>query len=168
MKFGENKMKNIAILKKVAFVMLAVSMILIAVGIYQYTEKNKFLNNCKLIKCKVVNIDETTYGEPVYTFRDLNGTYSNITIAESYDTDEGEPDYKLNEIYEVYYYAKNPSLSEVKDFMSNYETAFIFFVIGIVFMIDFPVLLFVANLQKKRLINNLTLTYGIKDNVISE
>ena len=160
-------MKNIAVLKMVAFIMLTASMVLIAIGVYQYSDKNIFLDDCKLVKCKVTNIEEKRKGEPVYTFKDLSGNIQPFTINESYDTEDGEADYKVNEIYEVYYYAKDPARSEVKDFMNNYDTAFIFFVIGIVFMIDFPVLLFVVSLQKKRLMKNQTTAYGIKDDVIS-
>jgi uncharacterized protein DUF3592 len=161
-------MKNLAILKIAAFVMLTVSMLLIAVGVYEYFDKNKFLGSCKVIKCKVVNMDEPVRGQPIYQFTDLSGTYRDFYIAESYDTDDGEPDYKVNETYEVYYYPKDTGRSEVKDFMNNYETAFIFFIIGIVFMIDFPVLLFVVNLQKKKLKKSREEAYGFKENVISE
>jgi hypothetical protein len=86
----------------------------------------------------------------------------------SYDASESDLEYKLNEIYDVYYYEKDPSKSEVKDFLTNYQTAFIMLVIGIVFLIDFPILLFVTSRLKKIRTQNRSEHYGIKDSVISE
>lgn len=148
--------------------MLISSMILISLGVYYYTEKNKFLDKCRLIKCKIIKIDEMTLGEPVLTFREVNGSYPPFNYNVSYDPSEEELDYKLNEVYEVYYYNKDVNKSEIKSFMVNYETSFILFMIGIAFFIDFPIMLFVSRLQAKRVSQSAESTYGIKDNVMSE
>lgn len=148
--------------------MLIGSMVAISIGVYYYTEEEKFLDQCKLIKCKVAKIDEAIPGKPVLTLKDISGTYPAFQYNESYDASDEELDYKLNEVYEVYYYPKDVNKSQIKGFVNNHETSFILFIIGIVCLIDFPTMLFVASLQRKKNMAAQTSTYGIKDNVISE
>ena len=160
--------RNLNILKYVAFAMLAASIALITIGVYFYIEKNKQLAEYKLIKCKIINIDEPERGNAELTFRDLSSRYPPFRYSVYYDESEHELDYKLNEIYEVYYNEKDVKKSEIKDFLINYETAFILLIIGIAFLIDVPILLFVTYLRKKKFTESSSEHYGIKDSVISE
>jgi len=160
--------KNLNILKLVAFGMLSASIVLIVLGVYMYTQREKELKEYKLIKCKIIKIDEPVRGNVELTFRDLNGSYPPFKYFVYYDASEGELEYKLNEILEVYYYEKDVSKSEIKDFINNYETPFIMLVIGFVFLIDFPIMFFVISINKKKLSRSPSQNYGIKDSVISE
>jgi len=56
----------------------------------------------------------------------------------------------LNETYDVYYYSKNPALSEPQGFFVNHGDEFIFLIIGFAFMMDFPIMLFVVSMQRKK------------------
>jgi hypothetical protein len=161
-------MKQVKILKSIAYAMLSVGIILVIIGVYKYTEKDKFLAQCKILKCKVIKVEEPSRGEVIFTFRDLAGTYPAFTYEDTYDTDGGKPEFKEGDITDVYYYAKDTKLSEPKDFFINYITPFILIVIGFAFFIDFPMMMFVVSLQKKKMQKNQTTTYGIKDSVISE
>jgi hypothetical protein len=132
-------------------------------------EKQKELKSYHLIKCKIVDIKEPVRGNVELTFRDISGTYPQFTYFIYYDASEGELEYKLNEIHEVYYYEKDTSKNEIKDFFSNYETSGIMLIIGFVFLLDFPMMLFVVNLNKKRQLKNAGTDYtSLKDSVISE
>jgi len=157
---------NPQIFKFLAFGMLLVSAGLIVAGVYFYVDKDKQLEQYKLIKCKIIKIDEPIRGKAELTFKDVSGLYPPFIYVENYDASEDELDYKVNEIHEVYYHPKDPNRSEIKNLLENYETAFIFFMIALVFIIDFPVLLFVSALQKKK--QSPENTYGFKESVISE
>jgi hypothetical protein len=163
---------NPKILRFIAFAMLAVSMVLIVLGIYYYMEKDKRLKaEYKLIKCKITKIEEISRGDVELTLLDISGTYPPFKYYVSYDPSEDELediDYRLNEIREVYYYPKDPSKSEMKFFIENYETGFILLIIGIVFLIDFPILLLVSSFGRKQKNEAQSQHYGIKDSVISE
>lgn len=156
-------------LRFMAFAMLALSAVLIVLGVYFYIEKDKRLKSeYTLVKCKIIKIDEYERGEVEMTLREINGIYPSFKYYESYDPSEEELDYKLNEIHEVYYYPKDPSKSEIKFFIENYDTAFILFMIGLVFFIDFPIMLFVANVKRKQKNQSQSQHFGIKGSVISE
>jgi hypothetical protein len=155
-------------LRYYAFALLALSSALIILSVYFYIEKNNRLEKYKLIKCKIIKIEEPSRGDVQLTFRDLSGNYPAFKYYDSYDPSEDELEYKLNEIYEVYYFEKDTGKSEIKDFAVNYETALILFIIGFVFFIDFPIMLFVSKFAKKRRQQGSSEHYGIKDSVISE
>ena len=160
--------KNLKILRYVAFGMLSVSIVLIVLGVYFYIDKEKELKEYKLIKCKIIKIDEPVRGEAELTFREVNRNYPPFKYFVHYDASEDELDYKINEIYEVYYNEKDTSKNEIKDFFNNYETGFLLIIVGFVFMLDFPILLLVININRKKLAKSGAGNYGIKDSVISE
>ncbi len=160
--------KKLSVLKYTAFGMLFASMILIILGIYFYMEKDKELKTYKLIKCKIIRIDEPTRGDAVLTFKDINGNYPAFKYKVHYDASEENLDYELNEICEVYYNDKDVSKSEIKDFVNNYEAGFFLIVIGFVFLLDFPIMLFVISVNKKRQNTATPSQYGIKGSVMSE
>ncbi len=122
---------------------------LIIIGVYFYVKESAFLDECKLIKCRVVNIDEPYKGKAILTLKDINGAYKQFYYVENYDAGEDELDYKLNELYDVYYYPADPNRSEMKSFTENHETSFILFIIGISFIFDIPALFFVSNIKRK-------------------
>ena len=157
---------NLNKLKYVAYAMLSASALLVVLGVYFYTQENAFLKECRLIKCKITNIEEHKKGNAVLTFRDINRNYPEFEYTKTYDPDEEDLDYAENEIHEVYYYSKDVSKSEIKGFFENHITSFILFMVGFAFMLDFPILLFVVARNKKQQIAKNQ--YGIKDNVISE
>lgn len=159
---------NINIFRFIAFGMAALSAVLIVLGVYFYVEKDKRLKEYRLIKCKIIRIDEPDRGDVEITFSDLSGTYRPFVYYDHYDPSEDELEYKVDEIYDVYYYPKDTGKSEKKDFIENYETAFILLIIGAAFLLDFPVMLFVANMRKKMQVKSQSDFYGIKDSVISE
>lgn len=160
--------KNLKILKYVAFIMLTSSVFLIVLGVYFYTEKEKELKTYILIKCKITQIDEPVRGDAVLTMRDMNGTYPPFKYNVHYDASESSLEYEASEIYEVYYNPKDVSKSEIKDFFNNYETGFIMLIIGFVFLMDFPIMLFVINQRKKRTVKSSVSYNDLKDSVISE
>ncbi len=152
--------------KIIAFLMLSVCSALIITGVYFYIKEEAFLKECRLIKCRVTNIDEKVRGTAVLTFKDINGNYKSFNYVEKYDYSEDDLDYKVNEIYEVYYYEKEPKRSEVKDFIGNHTTSFVFVIIGLSFIIDIPIFFFVFSMKNRQ---NLSQSqFGIKDDVISE
>ena len=157
---------NPKILKKIAVVMLCVSFGLIIAGVYFYQKEDKFLNQCRLLICKVTEIEEKRFGKAYVTFADVNGKVPPFKYYVEYDASESELGFNENEIHEIYYYEKDPAQSQVKSFFENHLTSFILIIIGVVFIIDFPILLMVSSkTQKQQLAKS---QYGIKDEVISE
>lgn len=154
------------ILKVIPFGMLAVSALLIILGVYFYTKENSFLKECKLITCKIINIEEERRGDAYLTFREVNGNYPPFKYNVTYDASESDLEYQLNEIYEVYYYPKDVSKSEINDFFINHITSFVLLIIGITFIIDFPIMLFVFSKVRKQ--QQAKQQFGIKDTVISQ
>jgi len=154
------------VLKYVAFGMLSVSVVLVILGVYFYQKEDAFLNECKLITCKVTSIEEKRLGKAYVTFAEVNGNYRPFTYYEEYDASEDELDYKEGKTYEIYYYAADVSQSEPKDFFINHITSFILLMVGFAFMLDFPILLLVVSKTKKQRMAQQQ--YGIKDEVISE
>jgi hypothetical protein len=152
--------------------MLTAAVVLITVGVYYYTEENKFLDKCRLITCKITEITESTRGDAILTFREVNGNYPPFKYNVHYDASEDDLDYQVNEIHEVYYYEKDVSKSEIKSLMINHETSFILFMIGIVCFIDFPTMLFVSSLQKKKILTKQSAEIGLSEterkSIISE
>lgn len=165
-------MKNAVILKSIAYFMLLAAMALITTGVYFYIDENKFLDKCRLISCKITDITEPTRGNAILTFREVNGNYPPFKYGVHYDASEDELDYEVNEVHEVYYYEKDVSRSEIKDLMINHETSFILFMIGIVCFIDFPTMMFVASLQKKKILTKPSAVVGLSEterkSIISE
>jgi hypothetical protein len=157
---------NPNILRYIAFFMIFVSMVLVVLGVYFYMQEDAFLKECKLITCKITNIEEKRFGEPVITFTEVNGNYPPFTMLKEYDPSDEKLEYREGETYEVYYYEKDKSRSEVKGFFENHLTSFILIVMGFAFMIDFPILLMVSNKAKKQ--RQEKLQYGIKEDVVSE
>jgi hypothetical protein len=164
--------KTTVLLKSIAYFMLTAAVVLITVGVYYYTEENKFLDKCRLITCKITEITESTRGDAILTFREVNGNYPPFKYNVHYDASEDDLDYQVNEIHEVYYYEKDVSKSEIKSLMINHETSFILFMIGIVCFIDFPTMLFVAGLQKKKILTKQSAEIGLSEterkSIISE
>lgn len=122
---------------------------LIIIAVYFYVKESAFLDQCKLLKCKVVQIDEPYKGKAILALKDINGNYKQFYYVENYDASEDELEYKLNEVYEVYYYPPDPNRSEMKNFTENHETSFILFIIGLTFIFDIPVLFYVSNIKKR-------------------
>ena len=139
---------------------------LIIIGVYYYVKETAFLDQCKLIKCRIAQIDEPYRGKAILQLKDISGTYREFYFVEHYDASEDELDYELNEIYEVYYYPPDPNRSEMKSFMDNHETSMIFILIALSFIIDIPIMLFMSNLKRKSQLQEQR--FGIKDEVISE
>ncbi len=160
--------KNLNILKYVAFGMLSVSIVLIILGVYFYTKEDAFLKECKLIKCRIEKIEEKRLGKATLTFREVNGNYPPFEYKIEYDASEDELGYAENEVHEVYYYSKDVSRSEIKDFFINHLTSFILIVIGFAFMLDFPMMMFVISLQKKKQVPPQQGYQELRDKVISE
>lgn len=146
--------------------MLLASVILVILGVYFYQKEDAFLNQCKLIKCKITSIEEKRFGKANITFKEVNGNYPAFQYYVEYDPSDEELGYNENEIHEVYYFEKDNSRSEVKGFFENHLTSFIFIIIGFSFMLDFPILLMVSSKTKKQQLAKQQ--YGIKDEVISE
>jgi hypothetical protein len=158
--------RNPKILKYIAFFMLSVSVVLIILGVYFYQKEDKFLNECKLITCKVTNIEEKRFGKAYVTFTELNGNYKPFVHYVEYDPSESELGFNEGEIHEVYYYPKDVNQSQVKGFFENHLTSFILLIIGFAFMLDFPILLLVfSKTQKMKMEKS---QFGIKDEVVSE
>lgn len=157
--------KSPVILKYIAFFMLIASMVLVILGVYFYQKEDKFLNECKLITCKITSIEEKRLGKPVLTFTEVNGNYKPFTLVIEYDPSDEELGYNENEIVEVYLYEKDIQQSEIKGFFNNHLTSFILLIVGFALMMDFPILLMVsAKTRKQQLAKQ---QYGIKDEVIS-
>lgn len=157
---------NPKILKYIAFFMLSASVVLVILGVYYYQKEDKFLNECRLITCKVTEIEEKRYGKAYVTFTEVNGNYKPFKYFVDYDPSDEELGFNENEIHEVYYYEKDTSRSQVKGFFENHLTSFILLIVGFAFMMDFPILLMVSSkTQKQQLAKQ---QYGIKDEVISE
>jgi hypothetical protein len=161
---------NPQILKILAFGMLLVASALIILGVYFYMEKDKQLKSeYTLIKCKITKINEYEPGEVELTLAEVNGNYPPFPYYVHYDASESDLEdieYKVNQVQEVYYHKKDPAKTEIKSFIDNYETSFILLIIGIVFFIDFPIMLAVSAMQKKKL--SPETNYGFKESVISE
>lgn len=153
-------------LRYIAYFMLFASVIMVILGVYFYQNEDKFLNECKLIKCKVTSIEEKRRGKPIVTFTEVNGNYKPFTMLIEYDPSDEDFNYVEGEIYEVYYYEKDVSKSEVKDLFNNHITSFILLILGFTFMLDFPILLLVTNKIKKR--QQEKQQHGITGTVISE
>jgi hypothetical protein len=122
-----------------------------------------------LIKCKITKLNEFERGEVELTLADVSGNHPPFPYYIHYDASESDLEdieYKVGQIREVYYHKKDKSKTEMKSFIDNYETSFIMLIIGIVFLIDFPIMLVVAAMQKSR--QSPEATYGIKGSVISE
>ena len=158
--------KSPVILKYIAFFMLTASMVLVVLGVYYYQKEDKFLNECKLITCKITSIEEKRLGKPVLTFTEVNGNYKPFTLIIEYDPSDEELGYNENEVVEVYYYDKDISRSEVKGFFNNHLTSFILLIVGFAMMMDFPILLLVSSKTRKQQLAKQQL--GIKDEVVSE
>ncbi len=157
--------KSPVILKYIAFFMLTASMVLVILGVYFYQKEDKFLNECKLITCKITSIEEKRLGKPVLTFTEVNGNYKPFTLVIEYDPSDEELGYNENEIVEVYLYEKDIPKSEIKGFFNNHLTSFILLIVGFALMMDFPILLMVsAKTRKQQLAKQ---QYGIKDEVIT-
>jgi hypothetical protein len=154
------------ILKFIAFGMLAVSALLIILGVYFYTKENAFLKECKLIICRITEIEEKRRGDAYLTFREVNGNYPPFKYNVTYDASESDLDYHVNETYEIYYYQKDVSKSEINDFFINHITSFVLLIIGVTFIIDFPIMLFVFSRVKKQQMAKQQ--FGIKEEVVSE
>ena len=165
-----NKKGNPKRLKYIAFLMLAVSLVLIILGVYFYMEKDKELKaDYTLIKCKITKINEYERGEVELTLDEVNGNYPPFPYYIHYDASESDLEdieYKVGQVREVYYHKKDRSKTEIKSFIDNYEASFILLMIGLVFFIDFPIMLFVSAMQKQKL--SPETNYGIKGSVISE
>jgi hypothetical protein len=163
---------NPRILRIIAFAMLAVSMVLIVLGIYFYMEKDKLLKaEYTLIKCKITKINEYERGEVELTLADVNGNYPPFPYYIHYDASESDLEdieYKVGQVREVYYHKKDPAKTEIKSFIDNYETGFILLMIGIVFLIDFPILLLVSSFSRKQQNQAQSQNFGIKGSVISQ
>lgn len=154
------------VLKYVAFGMLSVSVVLVILGVYFYQKEDAFLNECKLITCKVTLIEEKKLGKAYVTFSEVNGNYKPFVYYVEYDASESDLSYNEGEVHEVYYYSKDPAQSQVKGFFENHMTSFILLIVGFAFMLDFPIMLMVVSKTKKqRMVQQ---QYGIKDEVISE
>lgn len=160
--------KNLSILKFVAIGMLFASVVLIILGVYFYTKEDAFLKECKLIKCRIVKIEEKRLGKATLTFKEVNGNYPPFDYKIEYDASDEELGYAENEIHEVYYFEKDVSRSEIKDFFINHLTSFILIVIGFSFMLDFPVMMFVISFQKKKQAPIQQGYQELRDKVISE
>jgi hypothetical protein len=161
-----NPQNNVRLLRIIAFCMLGVSCILIVLGVYFYQQEDKFLNSCKLIKCRITSIEEKRVGKAYVTFTEVNGNYKPFTLFFEYDASDSELGYNENDVVEVYYYEKDLSKSEIKDSFNNHITSFILLIIGFTFMLDFPILFLVTGKIKKR--QQQKQQFGIKDSVISE
>jgi hypothetical protein len=160
------KQGNPNILRYIAYFMLLASCVLIVLGVYFYQKEDKFLSECKLLKCRITNIEEKLRGHAIITFKEVNGNYPPFGYIIDYDASESDLSYKVNEIHEIYYYEKDVSKSEIKGFFENHSTSFILIIIGFAFMLDFPILLLVTSrIKKQREANQ---QFGIKDTVISE
>lgn len=157
---------NVKLLRIIGVCMLGVSCVLIVLGVYFYQQEDKFLNSCKLITCKITNIEEKRLGKPNVTFTEVNGNYKPFTLVLEYDPSDEELGYNENDIVEVYYFEKDIVKSEIKDSFNNHITSFILLIIGFTFMLDFPILFLVTSKIKKR--RQVQQQYGIKDTVISE
>jgi hypothetical protein len=157
---------NPNILKYIAYGMLAVSFVLIVLGVYFYQKEDKFLSECRLITCKIIQIDEPVKGEAVLIFKDINGNAPPFKYDAHYDETESDLAFKQGETYEVYYYAKDPSRSEIKGFFENHGTSFILIIIGFSCLIDFPILLMVSGKAEKQ--RKQKQQMGITGSVISE
>ena len=160
--------KNLNILKFVAIGMLSASVALIILGVYFYTKEDAFLKECKLITCRIIKIEEKRLGRATLTFKEVNGNIPPFEYKVEYDASEDELGYAENEVHEVYYYEKDISRSEIKDFFINHLTSFILIIIGFAFMMDFPIMMFVISMQKKK---QAPLAQGyqeLRDKVISE
>jgi len=142
--------RNPKILKYVAFLMLFASMVLIVLGVYFYMKEDAFLKECTLITCKITEIEEKRLGRATLTLKEVNGNYPPFKYYITYDASEDELGYEEGEIVDVYYYKQDISRSEIKDFFTNHLTSFILIIIGFVFMIDFPIMLFVAGIARKK------------------
>jgi hypothetical protein len=154
------------LLRYIAFFMLAASVILVILGVYYYQKEDKFLAECKLITCKITNIEEKRLGKPLVTFTEVNGNYKPFTMMMEYDPSDEELGYNEGETHEVYFYEKDISQSQVKGFFENHLTSFILLIVGFTFMLDFPILLMVTSkITKQRREKE---QFGIKDDVISE
>jgi hypothetical protein len=158
--------KNVNVLKNLAFFLLGVSFLLVILGVYFYSKEDKFLSQCQLIKCRVIEIEEKHAGNAYVTFLEINGNYKPFTLYFEYDISDEKLGYELNEVYEIYYYSKDVSKSEEKNFFVNHITSFILIVIGFSFMLDFPILLFISNKSQQRKSSD-SIT-DLKNQVISE
>lgn len=154
------------LLKYIAFFMLSASVVLIVLGVYFYQKEDAFLKECKLITCKVTDIEERRLGRPVVTFTEVNGNYPPIKLTREYDPADEELGIEMNETRELYYYKKDVQQSQLKGFFENHLTSFILLIIGFTFMMDFPILLLVSNKSKRQ--RQEKSQFGIKDEVISE
>lgn len=152
--------------------MLLAAIVLIMAGVYFYNHETKFLGQCRLITCKITDIIEPTRGDAILTFREVKGNYPPFKYNVHYDASEDDLDYKVNDICEVYYYEKEVSKSEIKSLMINHEISFVLFIIGLVCLIDFPTMLFVASLQKKKALTKQSAEVGLSEtqrkSIISE
>lgn len=158
--------KSPKILRYIAFFMLSASVVLVILGVYYYQKEDKFLNECKLITCKITSIEEKRFGKAYITFAEVNGNYKPFQYFVEYDPSDEELGFNENEIHEVYYYPKDVNQSQVKGFFENHLTSFIMLIIGFSFMLDFPILLMLSSkTQKQRMEKQ---QYGIKDEVVSE
>lgn len=155
---------NPEILKYIAYGMVCAAVVLISLGVYFYQQEDKFLNSCKLITVKITNIEEKRLGKPMVTFADQSGKYKPLTMLMEYDASDEEFNYKEGDIHELYYYEADPAQSQLKGFFENHLTSFILIIIGIVFMMDFPILLMVSNKTIKK--QQPSSQFGIKDDVI--
>lgn len=155
---------NPEILKYIAYGMVCAAVVLIALGVYFYQQEDKFLNSCKLITTKITNIEEKRLGKPIVTFEDQSGKYPPLKMLMEYDHSDEEFNHKEGDINEMYYYETDPAQSKLKGFFENHFTSFILIMIGVVFMMDFPILLMVSNKAVKK--QSTSAQYGIKDDVI--
>jgi hypothetical protein len=134
-----NKLINLQAGKPISYILLAAALLTVLAGIYQFYSKEKFLRSCRLIKCRVTHIEEKEGRTAEYTFNDVNRVYPQFTYNKNIDDNSHSKEYELNKIYDIYYYPKDPLLSEPKDFQTNYKTSLIIFSIGLIFIINISI-----------------------------
>lgn len=138
----------------ISYLLITASLVMTAIGVYQYNSKADFLRSCRLIKCRITHVEKKENEATVYTLNDVNHNYSAFTYTVKYNDDDNSNEYEPDKAYDFYYYPKDPLLTEPKDYQINYKSAITFFSIGLVLMVNLTVIQVSNSLKKKKAARN--------------
>lgn len=120
---------------------LFLSFIMIGLGIYYYMQEQAFIKQCAPVVCKITDIEEQVPGNAYLTFTDLNGKVPPFKYLEKYDPFEDALEYRKNEIYEMYYYEKDPSQSKINSFFNIHPVSSPLLFMGVPLLTSLPVII---------------------------
>lgn len=147
LKFG----KNINNLKLVGMILITVSVLEFAGGIYFYQKTSTFLETARKTTGQVVELitnntskNKKTYA-PVFTFQDSRGKTHKIKSAYS----SSSPSYEVGQEVDVFFNPQMPEEAILGDFFEVWGATVIFMTMATITFLVSSIILFVENRKRK-------------------